>query len=80
VVLGLISNHRQRHVPADLVGLRALVAADQRGVHVTVWYAIAAIVFGAKPLSEKVSRFAFLLYIAFLQLASALTTCWWTRA
>ncbi|MBX9810585.1 MAG: cbb3-type cytochrome c oxidase subunit I [Burkholderiales bacterium] len=39
--------------------------------HVAVWYAIAAIVFGAKPLSEKVSRFAFFLYILFLQLASA---------
>jgi len=32
---------------------------------------IAAVVFGAKPLSEKVSRFAFFLYILFLQLASA---------
>jgi cytochrome c oxidase subunit 1 len=39
--------------------------------HVAVWYAVAAIVFGAKPLSEKVSRSAFLLYILFLQLASA---------
>ncbi len=39
--------------------------------HVSVWYAIAAIVFGAKPMSEKVSRTAFLLYILFLQLASA---------
>ncbi|MCW5699306.1 MAG: cbb3-type cytochrome c oxidase subunit I, partial [Rhodospirillales bacterium] len=39
--------------------------------HVAVWYAIAAIVLGAKPLSEKVSRSAFLLYICFLQLASA---------
>jgi len=39
--------------------------------HVAVWYAIAAIVFGAKPMSEKVSRMAFLLYILFLQLASA---------
>lgn len=39
--------------------------------HVAVWYAIAAIVFGAKPLSEKVSRFAFLMYIAVLQIASA---------
>jgi cytochrome c oxidase subunit 1 len=38
--------------------------------HVAVWYAIAAIVFGAKPLSEKVSRTAFLMYILFLQLAS----------
>jgi cytochrome c oxidase subunit I len=39
--------------------------------HVSVWYAIAAMVLGAKPLSEKVSRGAFLLYILFLQLASA---------
>lgn len=39
--------------------------------HVSVWYLIAALVLGAKPLSEKVSRFAFFLYILFLQLASA---------
>ncbi len=39
--------------------------------HVAVWYAIAAIVFGARPMSERVSRTAFLLYILFLQLASA---------
>ena len=39
--------------------------------HVAVWYAITAMVFGAKPLSEKVSRLAFLMYILFLQLASA---------
>jgi cytochrome c oxidase subunit 1 len=39
--------------------------------HVAIWYAIAAIVLGAKPVSEKVSRTAFLLYILFLQLASA---------
>jgi len=39
--------------------------------HVSVWYAIGAIVFGAKPMSERVSRGAFVLYIMFLQLASA---------
>ena len=39
--------------------------------HVACWYAIAAMVLGAKPLSEKVSRTAFLLYILFLQLACA---------
>ncbi len=39
--------------------------------HVAIWYAIAAIVFGAKPMSEKVSRSAYFLYILFLQLASA---------
>ena len=38
---------------------------------VAVWYAIAAIVFGAKPMSEKVSRGAFLLYIMFISIASA---------
>ncbi|MFN7085762.1 MAG: cbb3-type cytochrome c oxidase subunit I [Burkholderiales bacterium] len=39
--------------------------------HIAIWYAIAAICFGAKPMSERVSRGAFLLYILFLQLASA---------
>mgnify|MGYP000008578609 CR=1 FL=1 len=38
---------------------------------ISCWYAIAAILFNAKPLSEKVSRTAFLFYILFLQLASA---------
>jgi cytochrome c oxidase subunit 1 len=39
--------------------------------HVAVWYTIGAVVLGAKPLSEKISRTAFFLYILFLQLASA---------
>jgi len=39
--------------------------------HVAIWYMIAAMVLGAKPLSEKVSRTAYLMYILFLQLASA---------
>ncbi len=39
--------------------------------HVAIWYLIAAVTVGAKPLSEKVSRGAFLMYILFLQLASA---------
>ena len=39
--------------------------------HVAIWYLIAALLVGAKPLSEKVSRTAFLMYILFLQLASA---------
>ncbi|HEY4696868.1 MAG TPA: cbb3-type cytochrome c oxidase subunit I [Gallionella sp.] len=38
--------------------------------HIAIWYLIAGLVFGAKPMSEKVSRFAFLLYILFLQLGS----------
>ncbi|MBT3310080.1 MAG: cytochrome C oxidase subunit I [Gammaproteobacteria bacterium] len=39
--------------------------------HITIWYMVAGLLFGAKPMSEKVSRTAFLLYILFLQLASA---------
>ena len=39
--------------------------------HVSVWYLIAGLTLGARPMSEKVSRFAFLLYILFLQLACA---------
>ncbi len=39
--------------------------------HIAIWYLIASLVFGAKPMSEKVSRTAFLLYILFLQLGSA---------
>lgn len=39
--------------------------------HISIWYLIAGLVFGAKPMSEKVSRGAFLLYILFLQFGSA---------
>ena len=39
--------------------------------HVAVWYCIIGMVLGARTLSEKVSRLAFLMYILFLQLASA---------
>ncbi len=38
---------------------------------VAIWYAIIGLLLGAKPLSEKVSRTAFFLYILFLQIASA---------
>jgi len=38
--------------------------------HITIWYTVASLAFGAKPMSEKVSRTAFLLYILFLQLGS----------
>ncbi len=39
--------------------------------HVSLWYLTGALLLGAKPLSEKVSRTAFFMYILFLQLASA---------
>ena len=38
---------------------------------VAIWYAIPGLLLGARTLSEKVSRLAFLMYILFLQLASA---------
>ncbi len=38
---------------------------------VSIWYLLAGVLFMARPMSEKVSRMAFLLYILFLQLASA---------
>lgn len=38
---------------------------------IAIWYGIAALLFGAKPLSEKVSRMAFFLYLLALQLGSA---------
>lgn len=38
--------------------------------HISIWYLVAGLLFGAKPMSEKVSRTAFLLYILFLNLGS----------
>ncbi len=46
---------------AQQVNLAAMVA---------VWYALATLTVGAKPLNEKLSRFAFLLYILFINLGS----------
>lgn len=40
-------------------------------VHIAILYVIFALLLGARPLSEKLSRTAFLLYILFLQLAAA---------
>jgi len=39
-------------------------------VHITIWYTLAAVLFGARPLNEKVSRMAFVLYLFALQLGS----------
>lgn len=46
---------------AQQINLAAMVA---------VWYALATLTTGAKPLNEKLSRFAFLLYILFINLGS----------
>jgi len=48
--------------PAQQVNLCAMVA---------IWYFLGAVTTGAKPLNETVSRGAFLLYILFINLASA---------
>ncbi len=48
--------------PAQQINLAAMVA---------IWYALAAITTGANPLNEKLSRFAFILYILFINLGSA---------
>ncbi|MDX1437325.1 MAG: cbb3-type cytochrome c oxidase subunit I, partial [Anaerolineales bacterium] len=48
--------------PAQQVNLAAMVA---------VWYALAAITVGAKPVNEKLSRFAFICYLFFINLGSA---------
>ena len=47
--------------PAQQVNLAAMVA---------VWYALTALTTGAKPINEKLSRIAFLLYILFINLGS----------
>lgn len=48
--------------PAQQVNLAAMVA---------VWYALAQMTTGAKPISEKFSRLAFILYLFFINLGSA---------
>lgn len=48
--------------PAQQINLTAMVA---------IWYALASITVGAVPLNEKLSRFAFILYILFINLGSA---------
>lgn len=48
--------------PAQQVNLAAMVS---------IWYALAAITVGAKPINEKFSRVAFVLYLFFINLGSA---------
>jgi cytochrome c oxidase subunit 1 len=69
--LGLISNIDSLMYKLVWWGMGHSSQQINVSAHVAIWYAIAAMVVGAKPLSEKVSRTAFLMYILFLQLASA---------
>ena len=63
--------HRHYRLQAGVVGMGHSSQQVNVSAQVAVWYGIAAMVLGAKPISEKVSRMAFLMYILFLQLASA---------
>ncbi len=47
--------------PSQQINLAAMVS---------IWYILATLTVGAKPLNEKLSRFAFLLYILFINLGS----------
>ncbi len=69
--LGLISNIDTLMYKVVWWGMGHSSQQINVSAHVAIWYAIGAMVVGAKPLSEKVSRTAFLMYILFLQLASA---------
>ena len=69
--LGLISNIDTLMYKVVWWGMGHSSQQINVSAHVAIWYAIGAMVVGAKPLSEKVSRMAFFMYILFLQLASA---------
>ena len=69
--LGLISNIDSLLYRVVWWGMGHSSQQINVATHVSIWYLIAALVVGAKPLSEKVSRTAFFMYILFLQLASA---------
>jgi cytochrome c oxidase subunit I len=69
--LGLISNIDSLLYRVVWWGMGHSSQQINVATHVSIWYLIAALVVGAKPLNEKVSRTAFFMYILFLQLASA---------
>ncbi len=69
--LGLVSNIDTLMYKVVWWGMGHSSQQINVSAHVSIWYAIGAMVVGARPLSEKVSRMAFFMYILFLQLASA---------
>ncbi len=69
--LDLISNIDAQVYRLVFWGLAHSTQQMNISLHITIWYTLAAILFGAKPLSEKVSRTAFVLYLFALQLGSA---------
>jgi cytochrome c oxidase subunit 1 len=69
--MGLISNIDPQMYRLVFWGLAHSTQQMNITIHITIWYALAAILFGARPLSEKVSRTAFVLYLFALQFGSA---------
>ena len=69
--LGVISNIDPLMYKVIWWGLGHSSQQINVSAHVSLWYLTGALLLGAKPLSEKVSRTAFFMYILFLQLASA---------
>ena len=69
--MGLIANIDPQMYRLVFWGLAHSTQQMNITIHITIWYTLAAILFGARPLSEKVSRTAFVLYLFALQFGSA---------
>jgi len=68
--LGLVPNIDAQVYRLVFWGLAHSTQQMNISLHITIWYSLAAILFGARPLSEKISRSAFVLYLFALQLGS----------
>ncbi len=68
--LGLIANIDPQLYRVIFWGLAHSTQQMNVTIHITIWYTLAAVLFGARPLNEKVSRTAFLFYLFALQLGS----------
>ena len=68
--MGLIHNIDAQMYRLVFWGLAHSTQQVNISMHITIWYSLAAILFGARPLNEKVSRMAFVLYLFALQLGS----------
>jgi len=69
--MGLISNIDPQMYRLVFWGLAHSTQQMNITFHITIWYTLAAILFGARPLSEKISRTAFVFYLIALQFGSA---------
>jgi cytochrome c oxidase subunit 1 len=69
--MGLISNIDPQMYRLIFWGLAHSTQQMNITMHITIWYTLAAILFGARPLNEKISRSAFVFYLIALQFGSA---------